>query len=307
MKTTSKLLSVLLLGTLLLPAACVSDAFEPNENATLSIQPVMEGTKTNGSGFVNNDVIGLYVVSYTNGETPAALALTGNKADNAPFTYTQSGNSWSTVNAIQWENRDIRFNLYGYYPYAASVSSVTAYPVSVLTDQSTSANYYASDFLCATTTAIGPSSSAVPLTFNHRMSKITISIEEGLGFGVGEFVGTDIADVSLTNLKPSATVNLSTGTVTSTGSASAITPLSTTNTTFDAIVVPQTINSTTTLITFKYKSNTLTYKPTQLNYASGMHYTFKLALNKDLTILSVSNSVASWTEVEAENGQMEVS
>lgn len=140
-------------------------------------------------------------------------------------------------------------SIYAYAPYNSNWAGMlsTDNEFTVQTDQSSDANYCASDLMIGVPSTGNPVSStteAVQLNFKHKLTKLNIN------FNVGQS-GVDLkgATVKVKNVKTTATVNIETGTVTESASPA---PADITAAVFDAeattftasvIFVPQTITT----------------------------------------------------------------
>lgn len=140
-------------------------------------------------------------------------------------------------------------SIYAYAPYNSNWNGQLSAnnEFTVQTDQSSDANYCASDLMIGVPSTGNPISStteAVQLNFKHKLTKLNIN------FNVGQS-GVDLkgATVKVKNVKTTATVNIETGTVTESASPA---PADITAAVFDAeattftasvIFVPQTITT----------------------------------------------------------------
>ena len=221
----------------------------PEAEAKIPINlSIGNAVRANDETFEANDEVGVYVVNYTDG-TAGTLAPAGNQADNMRFTYID--NAWTPDEAIYWKDDSTPADIIVYYPYDENLSSITAYPFSVQTDQSSADNFWASDFLWGKATGISPTFSAVPVTTNHSLSRIILNLQRGEGYTAEDWAAAE-KSVSITNVKTSATIDISTGIATATGEATNVTPLMVSegdNTIcYHAMMIPQEITSYATLI-----------------------------------------------------------
>ena len=200
-------------------------------------------TKANDSAFENGDKVGIYVVNYNN-TTPGTLANSGNHVNNMQFTY--NGSAWNPQTAIYWKDKTTNADFYAYYPYGTP-SNVSAYTFATKADQSSEANYWASDFLWGKATNVTPTENAVPITTNHVFSNILIYLKAGDGF-TNETLAAAVEAVKVTNVKTSATINLTTGVATASGNTTEVKPWKV-GEYYRAMIVPQTVAAGTNLIT----------------------------------------------------------
>lgn len=209
-------------------------------------------TKATGNSFEIGDAIGVYMAEYDNGKV-LPLQMAGNYANNIRSTF--DGTKWVNSPAIYW--KDGVFDVYAYYPYSTP-QSIDEYSFAVSLDQSTEESngvlngYEASDFLWAKTASVSKMD-AVPLTFKHKMSKLTIKLVKGENFS-GDIPSGMV--VKIHNTVTDALIDLSSGTVTKNpySSAKTITAKKVSDTEYTAIVVPQRINSKLPLLEIIYKN-----------------------------------------------------
>ena len=261
-------------------------------------------TRVNDNGFVDGDVIGVYIVDY-DGSTPGQLRVNGNRGDNVRYSYEESTGKWTPANEVYWKDKHTHIDVYGYYP-AASPESVTDYAFSVQRDQSkpteggNMGGYEASDFLWGKAEDGAPAASIVHLTMSHRMANARVTLVEGSGFAQGEWASTD-KQVLTMNLVREASINLSNGTVKPNGSVeSTATVPSRVNDEWRTIVVPQTMAAGTTMfsitiggVPYKFsKSEAFTYQAGKIsNFAIRVD---KKAPSGQYTLTIISESITAW-------------
>ena len=133
-------------------------------------------TRATETAFEQGDNIGVYVA-----DAQKVLEIGGNVVNNEKLTL--SGNDWTTSAPIYWN--DGTYNVYAYYPYMTTITSIDYQPFSISTDQSTEkagsrlGGYEASDLLFAQTKDVKATNSPVNLTFSHIMSKLKIRLVKG--------------------------------------------------------------------------------------------------------------------------------
>ena len=250
-------------------------------------------TKVSESGFESSDEIGVYVVDYS-GTTPGILSLNSNHGTNVKHTYNASLDKWTpeTGKEVYWNNATTKVDVYGYFPYNTTISSISDYVFSVKSDQSTLANYFSSDFLWAKTSNVNSQTFPVRLTFGHKMSKIVITATAGVGFTENEF-NAAAKSIQILGTKLSSKINLTNGVVSIDNSVeSGIISTRANANVFSAILVPQTILESSAFIKLTvngveyYYSKGLTFEP-------GKQYNFSVSVNKN-SLSIVSNNVSDW-------------
>lgn len=249
-------------------------------------------TRANDSAFETEDEIGLYVVNY-DGTTVGTLKLEGNQADNAQFTF--DGSKWDSTEDIYWKDQNTSADFYAYYPYSATIASIEEHPFSIQTDQSVEDNFWASDFLWGKSAKVSPTPLAVPIKTNHIFSRAVIDIKPGNGFTEDAW-NTAVKSVCISEVKTSATIDLSTGVATATGNVGAITPLTISTTgstiTYKAMMIPQDIADNSKLIVVTVDGTDYVYRK-GFTFKANTEHSFSITVNK--TEGGVDMSIGEWT------------
>lgn len=247
-------------------------------------------TRATDTSFENGDKVGIYVVNQ-----PNTLKTTGNHADNIGFTYS---GSWSAPTTIYWKDETTKADFYCYYPYSSSISNIEAYPFAVKADQSSVANYKASDFLWGKTTGVAPTKDAVGITVKHAMSNVIVELVAGNGYTAEDMAS---ASVAICGLKTNSTINLATGTITPTGDAQEITPM-VENDYRRALVVPQSVSNADLIkVTIGDKVYTLNQS---IEFKSGKQHTCTLTVER--TNQGINIGIDGWeTEGDDFGGTVE--
>lgn len=234
----------------------------------IPLQIATSVTRATEYAFEANDAVGLYVVN-----VPSALQTTGNHIDNAKFTF--DGSKWNGDTQYYWKDGNTKADFYCYYPYVSSISSVNSIPFSVNKDQSAETGYKASDFMFGKVAAIAPTPDPVTINVKHAMSCLVINLKAGTGWKDDDLKN---AVVTLSGLKTSALVNLADVTVSASGSATEVNPLSAGNNSFKALVVPQAI-SNTELVKINLAGNSYALK-TSIDMTPGKQYSCTVVINR---------------------------
>lgn len=144
-------------------------------------------------------------------------------------------------------------SIYAYAPYNSNWAGMlsTDNEFTVQTDQSSDANYCASDLMIGvpSTNPVPSTTEAVQLNFKHKLTKLNINFNVGTS-------GIDLkgATVKVKNVKTTATVNIETGIVTESTSpavadiTAAVFDAAATTFTASVIFVPQTITANTAFV-----------------------------------------------------------
>ncbi|MBR5812444.1 MAG: fimbrillin family protein [Alistipes sp.] len=253
---------------------------------------VNQQTRANDEVFETGDNIGIYVVNY-NGSTAGTLAATGNQADNSQFTY--DGSKWSPENSIYWKDNTTATDFYAYYPYSSSISSITAYPFSVKSNQSDNDDFWASDFLWGKATKISPTPNPVSIQTSHSLSRILIDIKPGTGFTETSW-NTATKSIKICEVKTSATINLSTGVATASGNSGEIIPLAASETgttlSYKAMMIPQVVEDNTKLVVVTVDGTDYVYRK-GYTFSPNTIHKFTITVNKNGSNVNVS--IGEWS------------
>ncbi len=228
---------------------------------------------------------------YTVGESGALSLATLTTAQSQPY-YPTSGNG---------------VNIFAVYPKGTSIAANNTFTIKQ--DQSTDANYKASDLMYGkASNPVTRTSDAVSIGFKHLLSKVTVVLVSGAGSP-----SLDGATVELLNVYPSTTLtaNNTSGSVSGTsGTQTAIKVMTATSSdlTGSAIVVPQTLATTFIKVTLKnggkLTSNTLKDSSngdiSSVVLTSGKAYTYTITVN--LTKLDVTSEITNWEDGTAATG-----
>ena len=261
-------------------------------------------TRVNDNGFVDGDVMGVYIVDY-DGSNPGKLQVNGNRGDNVRHTFDEANYKWNSAYDVFWKDKQTHIDVYGYYPFG-NPESIEQYAFTVQRDQSKPTEggemggYEQSDFLWGKASDVAPTTSVVRLSMQHRMANARVTLVEGTGFAEGEWANTEKM-VLATNLIREALINLSDGTVkTNGGIEKTATMPSRVNDEWRAIVVPQTVAAGTTLfsitiggVPYKFgKDEAFTYQAGKMsNFAIRVD---KKGLEGQYTLTLISESITAW-------------
>lgn len=278
-------------------ASCSSDSAETPAPKQIPISlncGITTTTRATDTGFETNDQIGLYVVNY-NGEEAGILLPTGNHVDNMQFTYN---GTWAPATPIYWKDDKTPADFYAYYPYGNTPSDIAAVPFETMADQSTEANYKASDFLWGKTLKVAPTEKAVGLTLNHIFSCAVVKVTAGNGFTEESLAASDI-QVKLNQATCQASINLADGSVIPGTNPSSISFLRGANNEFKALIVPQTVPMSDNFFTITIDGRDFNMKK-EFTFQSGKRHTFTITVKK--TSNGINVDIGSWEDDGEDNG-----
>lgn len=192
-------------------------------------------------------------------------------------------------------------DVYGYYPYMQP-TSIDEHVWSVQLDQSAVGSenalsgYEASDFLWAKSTAVSSADEKVELKFSHRCSKLVVKLIKGNDY-IGEF--PDDSELYIHSTIPTATIDFTNGAVTKYvyGEMKTIKARKLDNTTFEAIIVPQRLETTRPFL--EYIANGISYlHENTFVFKAGKKHTLELTINSnpEQIEVDVNGKVENWTE-----------
>lgn len=281
----------MLAATCALISSCEKEDAKPDNSSKMEINiTASTDTRASDSGFDAGDKVGIYVVNYK-GDTPDTLTATGNHVDNMCFTYN---GTWTPATPIYWLDNTTHADLYLYYPYT-NILDLAAQPFTVAANQSTKDSYTQSDFMTAKATNVAPTSEAIAMTAQHRMSRASIEVKPGNGFTAESLAKASIA-VKINGVKCSSTVNIASGAVTATGEATSVTPLPEAGS-YKAIIVPQSV-AEGNLITVTIDGRDYNLKKA-FTFEAGKNHKFTVTVSK--TSNGVNVTIGGWGD-GGENG-----
>lgn len=279
-------LLVPVLGSLLFSCANSDDPqAEPAKNLPMMFDCRLGDTRATDNAFEAGDKTGVFVVKSGENLQPA-----GNVINNELFTF--DGSVWAPSRTVYWDEGT--FDVYAYYPHVAPVSDTEDFSFSVAEDQSNHAGYTASDFVWASKEGVVASADPVALQFSHRMSKAVVKLEKGENYE-GEIPAD--AEVYLHSTVTEASVDLSTGDVSKAlyGAAATIKACKKSATEFEAIVVPQNIESRRPLV--EVVAGGVSYlMEGKISFRQGYCHTLVVTLSKnpEQTKIEIGGSIGGW-------------
>ena len=200
-----------------------------------------------------------------------------------------------TAEGVNWTGQE-KLYTYGYYPYdAAAASNPEAYAVTATNNP---------DLMWAKTETNFNGQNATPkLAFSHLMSKVVLNVKSDAK-EAGALAG---GAVTLNNFKTQATANLLNGQMTATGEATDVTTASTTTAsgyegTYEAIVVPQTLDAGVEFLTMVTTGNVTVKASLDASLAlnAGEEVTLEVVLKEEECVVTVKE-IKAWTEMDAES------
>lgn len=244
-------------------------------------------SRVTDTSYESGDKVGIFVVN-----EPNALTTSGNHVDNMGFTYS---GTWTPDTPIYWLDQTTKADFYCYYPYALAANTA-AHTFATKADQSSLANYKASEFLWGKTAGVAPTEKAVNIATNHTFSNALVILKPGDGF-TAESLNAATKSVRICGVKTNATINLATGVATANGNATEVTPYFD-GTQYRALIVPQTTaEGALIVVTVDGVDYTLTRSMT---FNANKQHKFTVTLNKVNNGVNVG--IGGWETDEEDYG-----
>lgn len=189
---------------------------------------------------------------------------------------TSNGSGSFTGDAGSTNDATTPLNIYAYAPHNSAWENLSDEYTFTVTDQETNDKYYAADLMIAEpATNITPTTDAINLTFKHKMAKLNLNFD--LTGAPADF-SLEGATVSVLNVKPSVSVNVSTGSIGAlSGDPTALkaATLTASDTKASVVFPPQTIAQGTEFVQVVVGSNTYNASlPSEVTFESGKKYTY---------------------------------
>ncbi len=182
-------------------------------------------------------------------------------------------------------------NVIAYYPYnsGAAYNANTGYTFTVNVDQNDKGAYTKSDLMIAHTTS-KPTAEAVELPFKHALSKIVVTIDNQLE-------GEVIENVWFSEVYGSTTVDMTNGTLTTTGTKGTIKTAAVTineKPAWAVILVPQTEVTPKLIITTKSEKQFTYELKGAVTFSSGKVSTANIVLKDDSIYTDFTPTISDW-------------
>jgi uncharacterized protein (TIGR02145 family) len=247
--------------------ACSKDQVKQIDLAStkVTVEPII--TKATDVNFESGDAIGLSIVKGTEAY-----------ATNVKMTYDGtvfSGN-------LNWYAEGTDTSVFkAYYPYVSEAVPTT---FTVAADQT--AGVTSSDFMAATKSKVYPSANAIAMLFKHKLTKIVITAKNESGANItGMVLQNSITKANISATDFSASVD-------ATAAAQDIACQKVNDTTYQAIIVPQTV---ALKLAVNIPGKTLSQKLVSLELKDGGQYSVTVRVLSDNLVVKASGDIENWT------------
>lgn len=276
-------------------AACDSNDPEvqndPNEIRLYSefASPAVTGTTRASQGSSDN----LQNQQFAAG-TAISVQVTDKATSNAityqlaSYTANGSGQLTKSNGPQYFPASGSNIDIYAYHPAAAAENFAVEY------DQSSTANYIASDLMWASLTDVARTTNACLLAFSHKLSRVNVHLVKGTGVEDSEI---NSATITLKDVIYKGSFVASTGTFTAADDNAenrhdiTIATNAGSTTTHSAVIVPQIVAGKKFAVTIGSTVKEYTILD-GITYAEGMQYTYTFTVNK--TGLTVTSTISDW-------------
>lgn len=262
--------------------------------SSLNVAETRAATDIQTSAFDAGETVDVYITENEPGTNEThydqpilATTKTGGALDlqDGPYYYPTSGNG---------------VNIYALYPATAATGEL----FTIKEDQSTDANYKASDLMYGkpATNPVSPSANAVDIQFSHLLSKVTINLKPG-----ENVTSLDGAKVELLGVKPSTTLTADINGYSITAASGDATPITVmtateTVTSGSAIIVPQTLPAMFLQVTLGGATLTGKLDSGAPELTAGNEYTYDITVNMRGGALVIKGQISQWNEIDGGTG-----
>lgn len=257
--------------------------------SSLDVAETRAATNIQTSAFDAGETVDVYITENEPGTNEThynqpilATTKTGGALDlqDGPYYYPTSGNG---------------VNIYALYPATAATGEL----FTIKEDQSTDANYKASDLMYgkpAASNPVSPSANAVNIQFTHLLSKVTINLIAGANVTSLEGAKVELLGVKLST---SLTAGIDGHSITdASGEAKPVTVMTATaaQTSGSAIIVPQTLPETFLQVTLDGATLTGKLDSGAPTLTAGNAYTYDITVNMRGGALEIEGSITPWDD-----------
>lgn len=256
--------------------------------SSLNVAETRAATDIQTSAFDAGETVDVYITENNGGNNPTTYPQ--------PIEYsTAAGGALTVGTQYYYPTSGNGVNIYALYPATAATGEL----FTIKEDQSTDANYKASDLMYgkpATNNPVSPSANAVDIQFSHLLSKVTINLIAG-----ANVTSLDGAKVELLGVKPSTTLTagINGHSITAaSGDATPITVMTATETVTSgsAIIVPQTLPEMFLQVTLDGATLTGKLASGAPELTAGYAYTYDITVNMRGGALEIEGSITPWDD-----------
>ena len=259
--------------------------------SSLNVAETRAATDIQTSAFDAGETVDVYITENNGGNNPTTYPQ--------PIEYsTAAGGALTVGTQYYYPTSGNGVNIYALYP------TTTKAGFTIAEDQSTDANYKASDLMYGKPEAnpVSPSANAVDIQFSHLLSKVTINLKPG-----ENVTSLDGAEVKLLGVKPSTTLTADINGYSITAASGDATPITVmtateTVTSGSAIIVPQTLPEMFLQVTLGGATLTGKLDSGAPELTAGNAYTYDITVNMRGGALEIEGSITPWKDGGTNSG-----
>lgn len=259
---------------------------------------------------VNGAAVGVYIYPKDSKTTTGSYGY-----KNVSYTVDGAAGNLALVTAGDQpyypENKTVNVDIYAFAPRAVyteaaelvTLTSASSIAFSTQADQTSEANYLASDFIWgAKTNVTNGTTTTIDIPLAHKLSKINVNIAAGNGVSHSSLAA---ASITLADVNHAGLIDLTNGSVTTTGSTTGTLTLTSSTSatgtfasdgttpcyTASAVLIPQTITAKTLTITLA-NGSAYTFSLTN-TFAANTVYTYDITVAAKA--LTLTTTITDWT------------
>lgn len=186
---------------------------------------------------------------------------------NVPFTYSSDSQTWSSASPFYFPSDGSSIDITVYTPYQDDITTVDDIPTAdnftVKSDQTSDADYLASDLLTGSRSRVFYTGLPTNVTLQHMLSKVSVTITPGKGLTIDDLKGAYMKIGSVGITLPTSFAD------------------DATNITQAVILTPATLSQDTELISITFPSGVY-YQyilQSELTLAAGNQYSYAFTIN----------------------------
>ena len=256
--------------------------------SSLNVAETRAATDIQTSAFDAGETVDVYITENNGGNNPTTYPQ--------PIEYsTAAGGALTVGTQYYYPTSGNGVNIYALYPATAATGEL----FTIKEDQSTDANYKASDLMYgkpAASNPVSPSANAVNIQFTHLLSKVTINLIAGANVTSLEGAKVELLGVKLST---SLTAGIDGHSITdASGEAKPVTVMTATaaQTSGSAIIVPQTLPETFLQVTLDGATLTGKLDSGAPTLTAGNAYTYDITVNMRGGALEIEGSITPWDD-----------
>lgn len=261
--------------------------------SSLNVAETRAATDIQTSAFDAGETVDVYITEHNGGNNPTTYPQ--------PIEYsTAAGGALTVGTQYYYPTSGNGVNIYALYPTTTKAGEL----FTIKDDQSTDANYKASDLMYGkpASNPVSPSANAVDIQFSHLLSKVTINLKPG-----ANVTSLNGAEVKLLGVKPSTTLTADINGYSITAASGDATPITVmtateTVTSGSAIIVPQTLPEMFLQVTLDGATLTGKLDSGVPELTAGNAYTYDITVNMRGGALEIEGSITPWKDGGTNSG-----